>query len=109
MLVVIDTRPITDSASFHQVFVDALGFPGFYGQNMNAWIDCLSYLDAPESGMTTVHVEPGEVLALQIDHVRDFAARCPEQYRDLVECAAFVNWRRTSQGEPPLIALSFYL
>jgi RNAse (barnase) inhibitor barstar len=34
----INTKQITDWASFHQVCKEAFGFPDFYGNNMNAWI-----------------------------------------------------------------------
>lgn len=36
-LVPIPTNQITDWPSFHEVFAEALGFPSFYGKNMNAW------------------------------------------------------------------------
>ena len=34
-----------------------------------------------------------------------FKKRCPEQYDALVECSAFVNFRRTQIGKTPVIAL----
>lgn len=108
VIVKIDANRIVDSASFHDVFAEALGFPGFYGRNMDAWIDCLSYLDEPEAGMTSVHAPPGGVVTLLIEGIADFAVRCPEQYADLIECAAFVNWRRVERGDPPVLALAFY-
>jgi len=108
MIVRLPTTRIEDWDSFHDVFAELFGFPEFYGRNMNAWIDCMSDLDCPDTGMTTVHVAPGGVLALHLEDARAFASRCPEQYTALVECSAFVNWRRTEEGAPPLIALSFY-
>lgn len=108
MLVRIDTRAITDWSSFHRVFAEAFGFPDFYGRNMDAWIDCISSLDTPEEGMTRIRVQPGEVLTLQLNHVRDFAARCPEQYSAVIECSAFVNWRRVEGGASSLVALAFH-
>ena len=50
--VAIDTRRVIDWDSFHNEFAEVFGFPRFYGRNMNAWIDCMTYLDDPESGMT---------------------------------------------------------
>lgn len=55
----IDGDRIVDWPSFHGVFAEAFGFPDFYSQNMDAWIDCLGYLDEPEAGMTKVHAKPG--------------------------------------------------
>jgi hypothetical protein len=106
--VTIDCSRIHDWDSFHSVFAEVFGFPDFYGQNMNAWIDCLTSLDVPEDGMTKLHCAPGSVLTLRLDSVKDFQKRCPEQYAALVECAAFVNWRRNDTDEPSVIALSFY-
>ena len=47
---------ITDWETFHDTFAQALGFPGFYGRNMDAWIDCLTSADEKTHGMlrTTV-------------------------------------------------------
>jgi hypothetical protein len=104
----IDCDRIIDWESFHDVFAEALGFPGFYGRNMNARIDCLTSLDDPADGMTAVHAPPGGVLVLEVAGVDGFARRCPEQYQAVVECAAFVNWRRLQVGEREVLALSFY-
>ena len=30
-----------------------MGFPGFYDRNMNAWIDCMSYIDELGAGMNS--------------------------------------------------------
>ncbi|AOK13540.1 barstar family protein [Burkholderia vietnamiensis] len=57
--VFVDTTKITDWPSFHRVFSQIFGFPAFYGNNMDALIDCLSYLDDPEAAMTSLHVRPG--------------------------------------------------
>ena len=37
VLVKIPTEQITDWETFHTVFAEILGFPDFYGRNMNAW------------------------------------------------------------------------
>jgi Barstar (barnase inhibitor) len=103
----LDCDRINDWDSFHAVFAEVFGFPGFYGRNMNAWIDCMSYLDDPASGMSQVSIPTGGVLTIQLDGVDEFAARCPEQYSALIECAAFVNWRRSSEGEGAVLALAF--
>ena len=108
MVVHIDTNRIREWDSFHDVFAETFGFPGFYGRNLDAWIDCMTCLDDPEAAMSKVHVPSGGVVTIQLEHVDEFAARCPEQYRALIECVAFVNWRRLEQGDPSLLALSFY-
>jgi hypothetical protein len=104
----IDTSRIRDWETFHDVFAEAFGFPGFYGRNMNAWIDCMSYLDDPDSGMTEVTCEEGEYVVLELEGVKGFRKRCREQYDALIECSAFVNWRRLEPGDNPVLMLSFY-
>lgn len=104
-LVRIPTNLISDWPSFHKVFAEALGFPDFYGQNMDAWIDCMTYADDSEAHMLARGVVPGEILTLQIDEVSDFAGRCPEQFKALVECTAFVNYRRVEVGGKPILSL----
>ncbi len=91
--------------SFHSVFQAALGFPDFYGRNMDAWIDCMTSIDAPSHGMTSVYAPTGGLVALRIDSAPDFQRRCPEQYQALLECAAFVNFRRVEVGEKPVLTL----
>ncbi len=105
--ITIDTSTITDWSSFHDVFAAAFGFPDFYGRNMDAWIDCMTSLDAPGDGMSSVHAEPGGVLVLDLGELGDFPQRCPDIYAAIVECAAFVNHRKLDVGEPAVLALSF--
>ena len=107
-IVRIDCASIADWHTFHDVFAKAFGFPALYGRNMDAWIDCLTYLDDSDAGMTRIHVSKGETLSLVLDNAGDFKNRCPKQFQTLVECAAFVNWRRVEGGESPVLAVSFY-
>ena len=105
--VALDCKNIRDWNSFHEEFARVFGFPDFYGKNMDAWIDCMTSLDAPEDGMSNVHCEPGTVLTLELENIEPFANRCPEQHKALIECSAFVNWRRLERGSPSVMALSF--
>lgn len=105
-VITIDGRSIVDSPSFHAVFAEVFGFPAFYGRNMDAWIDCMSDLD-DDTGMTTVQVKPGEVVTIQIDHYRVFKETCPGIVDDLLNCAAFVNWRRIEQGGTAVLVLAY--
>jgi Barstar (barnase inhibitor) len=107
-VVEVPTQRIRDWDAFHDVFAEILGFPDFYGRNLNAWIDCVADADNPSSEMMSTGVEPGDVLTLQLGLVSEFAKRCPEQYAAIVECAAFVNWSRIETGNRPIVALSFY-
>jgi hypothetical protein len=104
----IDGDKINDWASFHAQFAEVLGFPAFYGRNMNAWNDCMTSLDVPNDGLSSVHVAPGDVVVLCIAGTNELKKRCPEVYDALIECSAFVNWRRIEKGEPAVLALSFH-
>jgi RNAse (barnase) inhibitor barstar len=106
-VVSVDCARIRDWPSFHDEFAAAFGFPDFYGRNMNAWIDCMSSLDKPEDGMTRIHAPIGGVLTLRLENIASFREQHPELYAAIVDCAAFVNWRRLEVGEPAVLCMSF--
>jgi hypothetical protein len=94
MIVNLNTHQVIDWESFHSVFAEAFGFPNWYGGNMNAWIDCMSSLDYPEDELSEVKCQVGDVVVLQLEHADTFAATAPEVFQELLDCTAFVNWRR---------------
>ena len=106
--IIIDTDEIQDWDSFHDCFARTFGFPDFYGRNMNAWIDCMSSLDCPEDGMSTVHAEPGKTVVLELKNMGSLAERNNEIYEAIIECSAFVNYRKLEVGEPAVLTLSFW-
>jgi hypothetical protein len=102
----LDTAAITDWPSFHDEFRRALGFPDFYGANLDAWIDCMSYLrDDGAAGMASLTLGPEEVLLLELPGAEEWRQRVPEIAEALWDCAAVVNRRCAELGEPPSIAL----
>jgi len=103
----IDGASITDWTSFHDQFAEKLGFPSYYGRNLDAWIDCMTCLDDPSAGMSLVSLVPGEVLMLCVSDATGLRHRCPEIFRELVECTGLVNGRRAEQGEGDVLALAF--
>jgi barstar (barnase inhibitor) len=109
-IVRVPTAEITDWSTFHDVFARTFGFLDGYGRNMDAWVDCMTCADDSGAGLIAADlvVPEGDVLTLQLGTLGDFAERCPEQYAAIVECAAFVNWRRIEKGHRPILALSFY-
>jgi Flp pilus assembly protein TadD len=52
---------IVDAASFHAESRRAFGFPDYYANTMDAWVDCLSYL-RDQDGMSKFRLKPAEVL-----------------------------------------------
>jgi len=103
----IDTRSILDWDTFHDIFSATFGFPSFYGRNMNAWIDCMSYLEDPDAGMSEITCNKGDFVVIELNEAKTFKERCREQYDAIVEGAAFVNFRNLEAGENPLLMLSF--
>src|SRR5262245_49653769 len=94
----IDGSTIKDWVSFHDQFAEVFGFPGSSGRNMDAWNDCMTSLDAPKDGLSSIHVAARDVVVLCISQAADLKKRCPDIYDALVECSAFVNWRRIEKG-----------
>jgi len=105
LVVDIPAAQIVDRETFHDVFAQVLGFPDFYGRNMDAWIDCLTSIDDPASGMTRLSIAPGGLVVLRIEDAAGFHRRCPAEYSALMECAAFVNYRRVATGAEPVLGL----
>jgi RNAse (barnase) inhibitor barstar len=105
----IDCSRIRDWTSLHDEFNRVFQFPEFYGRTMDAWIDCMSSLDQPAAELSGIHCEPGKVLTIELGNCSEFRSQCSEQYAAIIECSAFVNWRRIERGEQPVLALSFYV
>ena len=106
-VVSVDCSKIRDWNSFHEEFATTFGFPDFYGKNMDAWIDCMTYLDDPQSGLSKVHVPKNGVLTLQLENVTSLRDQYPDLYAAIIECSAFVNWRRLETCETAVLAISF--
>jgi phage-related protein len=102
----IDTDRIIDWESFHSVFAELFGFPDWYGRNMNAWIDLMTYLDEDDA-TTGFHVGEGEVVTIDLSDAAGLRARIPDIYAALVESAAFVNRRRLERGGTAYLCLAF--
>lgn len=94
----LETAAIVDYGTFHDVCAATFGFPAFYGRNMNAWIDCLTYLD---DGMSRFDLPRGEVLTIEVVDFEALRLRAPDVAKALVECAEFVNQRLVETGDPP--------
>jgi len=106
-IVKINCSEITDWESFHKCFKRKFGFPDFYGANMNAWIDCLTYLDE-DDGMSEIKIEKDATIILQLENVDALRKKYNEIYNALIESAAFVNYRRIDVGNEPVLLLAFY-
>lgn len=94
LIIPINTDLINSWLSFHRACKILFGFPDYYGNNMNAWIDCMAYIDEPETGMTTVNVPPGNTVIIELKNVSNFKSTHEEIYNALIKCTAFVNERK---------------
>ncbi|MFC4427115.1 barstar family protein [Deinococcus navajonensis] len=90
--VTLDTSQIRDWETFHDVSMQAFGFPDFYGRNMDAWIDCLTYLDEGD-GMSSVVLGSDELLSIHVPGFAIFAASLPDVASAFLACLAFTNQR----------------
>jgi len=106
--ITINANEIHNWESFHDCFAKAFGFPEFYGRNMNAWIDCMSSLDCPDDGMTTIHAENGKTIILELENISSLADKNHNIYEAIIESTAFVNYRKLEVGEPAVLTLSFW-
>ena len=102
----LEAKRITDWDSFHSVFVETMGFPDFYGKNMDAWIDCMTCIDDAQAGMSSVTIPTGEKLEIEIVEASDLQRRLPEIFQALLDCSEFVNQRKAAEGLPPVILLT---
>ena len=75
----IDLSHIRDWPAFHAEFKQKMGFPEYYGNNLYAWIDCMSDHSRPDQpGMTEVEVPRGEHLVLEMRGFPEWQHAYPE-------------------------------
>ena len=108
MILRVDVGEVSSWNDFHDLFAEKLGFPDFYGRNMDAWIDCMTSLDVPADEMTKTHVESGKIMTLLIENATELKTSQPQIWNALNECSAFVNFeRRIDIGLPPVLSLAY--
>jgi hypothetical protein len=95
---------ITDWNTFHSECAVTFGFPDFYGRNLNAWIDCLTYVRDGD-GMSRFVLKQEEVLRIELLHSQSLRERLPEIFAALSGCVRDVNKRSTDAGETPCLEL----
>ena len=90
--------------TFHTECISAFGFPDFYGRNLDAWVDCLSYL-RDDDGMTKFKLKDNEVLTIEITHSDLIKQHEPELLDELAMCVDLMNERYEDYGEQPALTL----
>ncbi len=101
-IVPLDCDRISDWQSFHRVFAETFKFPGYYGHNGPAWIDCMTY----PGEMTDIGLQDEDVITIRLLNAAGLKSRDPELLADIFELAAFVNFRRIKADEPGRICIS---
>lgn len=74
---------------YSQRIESKMKFPDYYGRNMNAWIDCIDELTEKPT-------------LLQIENGMHLKGNSPELFNTILECGAFVNFRKLEAGEKPI-------
>ena len=96
---------IKDFDSFHAECKVAMGFPDSYGNTMDAWVDCLSYLRDDDS-MSKFKLKPNEVLEIVIKDAAAMKAAVPDILEEITYCVAGLNERYEDYGEKPALKLT---
>ncbi len=100
----LDGELLTDWEAFHTVSQEAFGFPDYYGRNISAWIDCLSYL-RDDDGMSTIRLNDEELLTIALSGSEALGQRFPELLEELQFCVDMINERYADYGEKPALQL----
>ena len=103
--VTLDGAAITDWQAFHAQSKAVFGFPDFYGNSMDAWVDCLSYL-RDDDCMSTIRLRPDEVLQIDILHATAWRAAQPDMLDEVLYCIAGINERYEDYGELPALKVN---
>lgn len=100
----LDGTQIKDWPSFHRICRVAFGFPDFYGNNMDAWVDCMSYL-RDDDGMTRFKLQENEILTITVSNAAALRTTAPDILDDLQFCIEAINDRYTDYGEKAALTL----
>ena len=102
--VTLETEQIYDWGTFHNQSAKAFGFPVFYGKNMNAWIDCLTYLPDGD-GMSQFTLAPSEKLFIRLTNFREFSKAQTEICLEFLDCIASINQRYIANEDIPRLVI----
>ena len=80
---------------FHKEFKKVMCFPEYYGENIDAWIDCMEELS-----------DEGESINIVIYNTKVLKEEAPDILEAILECSSFVNFRRLEKGNEPNILVT---
>ena len=98
---------VTDWKSFHSLCRKTFGFPDFYAENMDAWIDCMSDL-REDGGLTDIRLALDEVLFIEVSGTESLNKLFPEILNEMLYLlrSSISDTRRLVSS--PRYALSFH-
>ncbi|MEZ4364420.1 MAG: HutD family protein [Kofleriaceae bacterium] len=99
----IEGGELESTGGVDEVLARAFGIPQELAGGFDALVDCLSYVDVPEAGMTRVHTRPGGIIVVEVHDAERVAAPV---FAYLVELIAFVNFRLRERGGNAVLTLS---
>ncbi len=102
--VMLDGKRLSTWEDFHEVSAAVFGFPAFYGRNKDAWIDCMSSIDA---GMLRAELVTEESYTIVVEHTEEWVAAAPEMMAEFVSLLAAVHERLAGVGSTKQIAVVF--
>jgi len=91
----LNQKKYKDWDSFHKLFSKTFNFPDYYGENMNAWIDCM---DKFINDLTLLDLS-------DCSKLRDENSEIMEA---ILKCSAFVNYRKMEYKEEPVLLVSMF-
>ena len=98
----LDFLAIKNTDELYDSLSKKLGFPDFFGRNINALIDCLSGLRYPEEGMISVNVSNKGCLSLNISN---FSQSTELLKNIIIFSVGAVNKRYAEKGLEPALLL----
>ena len=105
-LVQLHGAAIRDWDAFHDQSAAVFDFRAFYGRNVDAWIDCLTYVRDGD-GMSRFALGPSEALVIEVLDSETFKAQAAAIFDAFVESVAFVNQRQAAAGEISALQIRF--
>ncbi|KAA8993836.1 barstar family protein [Affinibrenneria salicis] len=81
-----------------------LGFPDFFGRNIDAVIDCMFGVRYPDEGMIKVNVSEDGCLSLNI---KNFSSADVKLKDSIIHIVEYVNYKYQFKGLEPAILLCF--
>lgn len=85
----IDGRDLVGWPGFHDCFARTLGFPSYYGRNLDAWVDMME--EALEAGPEGKQID--RTVTLRVSHWQSLQDHGPAQAKALIAAIAAVNER----------------